>query len=518
MTERENYLFMDTSGLTDTEDIGRRADDQYILRELNAMFPEERFLSVRVKHYADGTYGKRPNLAERLWGSRTYIEGLPEFYEVEVVHSTGEHTEELTVWSPVKWNGRFAGTAGGGTGIGGKSYLTCPDNTSRGWTVPFAVMNGFSAATMDANNQKGIRDLTLRKDGSFDWEIYENWCHRSTHDMTVFGKAVTEILHGRKILYSYMNGGSGGGRQSLTEVQRYPEDYDGVWAVCPAINWHQFLLGGFWPVVVMKKYGHFISPEKNRFFLNAVHEAYGGEEKYYHMQERPVFDAESLVGRPFKEGTISSEDAAVMNEIWKGPHRANGEFLWYGYYPGCMNWNVVIPIGTYYYPLFSRKTIRPFILAEYYARWILEDRMFSYKDIDQNKLEELYDRGAEKFPDSFSNDPAIDGFIAHGGKLMIDHGMDDPLIPTEGTLDYYRKLVAHFGKERLDDFCRLYITPGDNHGNCWGNGPGLTAGDGMKALVDWVEKGVAPDGIRKVRVDRKTLKTLEEDIQYPYRG
>lgn len=516
MPERDNYLFMDTSALTRTIGIDDRANETYILKNLQERFPEENFLSIYVKHYADGRYGHKPNLLERWWGSRTYIDCLPEFYEVEVVHSTGEHTEDLIVWCPTVWNGRFAGTTGGGTGIGGRSYLTYPDNTSRGWTVPLALVNGFSAATMNANNQKGLKDLTIREDGSLDEEIYENWCYRSTHNMTIFGKAITEILHDRKISYSYMNGGSGGGRQSLMEVQRYPEDYDGVWAVCPAINWHQLMLGGFWPVVVMKKYDRFISIEKNRYFIQKVHEAYGGDETYYHMSERPVFDAMTLVGQSYGKGVISEKDALVMNEIWRGPHKDNGDFLWYGYYPGSQNWNVGIPIGTYYYPFYNKHMIKPFILGEYYARWILEDKSFTYKDMTQEKLEELYDLGAKKFPDCFVNDPKIDAFVNHGGKLLIDHGMDDPLIPTEGSIDYYEKMKGHFGKERLDTFCRLYITPGDNHGNCWGNGPGLTVGDGMRALIDWVEKGIAPEEIRKVRIDRKTQKTIEEGHQKPY--
>lgn len=52
--------------------------------------------------------------------------------------------------------------------------------------------------------------------------------------MTVFGKAVAQILHDRPVKYAYMNGGSGGGRQSMAEAQEFPEDYDGIWACCPA--------------------------------------------------------------------------------------------------------------------------------------------------------------------------------------------------------------------------------------------------------------------------------------------
>ncbi|MBQ3384310.1 MAG: tannase/feruloyl esterase family alpha/beta hydrolase [Erysipelotrichaceae bacterium] len=516
MQERDNYIFMDTSSLKRTEGISERANEAYIRHELQKLFPEEIFPVLKITLYKDGCYGKKPNIAERIWGSRTLIDNLPEFYEIEMTHSTGQHEEEITVWTPVAWNDRFAGTAGGGTATGGKSYLTYPDNTQRGWTVPLAVVNGFSAATVNANNQKGLKDLTVRDDGSVDREIYDNWLHRSTHDMTVFGKAVTEIIHGRKVRYSYMNGGSGGGRQSLTEVQRYPDDYDGVWAVCPAINWHQFLLGGFWPLVVMKKYNNFISAEKNDFFIREVHKAYGGDAEYYKYEGRIEFDARKLIGKSFGKGIITETDAEVMNEIWKGPHTEKGDFLWYGYYAGSKNWNVNIPIGAYYYPLFNNKKIKPFILADYYARWILEDRRFSYKEIDQEMLEKLYDIGAQKFSDCFSNDPEIDAFVRHGGKLIMDHGMDDPLIPTEGTIDYYKKLENHFGKEKLNDFCRMYITPGDSHGNCWGNGPGLTVSDGMKALIDWVEKGIAPEKIRKVRVDRKTHETLEEGYQKPY--
>ena len=59
------------------------------------------------------------------------------------------------------------------------------------------------------------------------------------------------------------------------EMQNYPEDYDGIWAACPAIYWNRFLLGGLWPTAVMNEYHHFLTAEKNRFFAKKVREAYG---------------------------------------------------------------------------------------------------------------------------------------------------------------------------------------------------------------------------------------------------
>lgn len=110
---------------------------------------------------------------------------------------------------------------------------------------------------------EGWNDHTIdSKTGELQQDLYENWRLRSTHNMTMFGKAVTEILHDRPIRYSYMNGGSGGGRQCLMEVQNYPEDYDGVWASCPAINWHKFLMGGYWPEVVMQEQNHFLNAKR----------------------------------------------------------------------------------------------------------------------------------------------------------------------------------------------------------------------------------------------------------------
>ena len=176
----------------------------------------------------------------------------------------------------------------------------------------------------------------------------------------------------------------------------------------------------------------------------------------------------------------------------------------------------MIPIGTYYYPIFSRKKIKPFILAPIYARWITKNPRDDFADLDQAAYEKLFEAGAFNFADNLGNDPSIEAFVSGGGKLIMDHGMDDPLIPVQGTMDYYDKLCDHFGgKANVDKFCRFYRTPGDNHGHCRGNGPGLTESSGIAALMDWVEKGIAPGALRKVRVHPKTGVLLEEGMEEP---
>lgn len=519
MLERDKYKFLDTDDLVKTQGIQTRANAAAIKSELQRRFPGEIFENVQVTHHADGKYQGKTTPLDHLWGSGHNIEGLPDYYEVSLSHRTGAYCEELIVWSPAAWNDRFAGTAGGGTGIGGRSYLTVPDDTARGWMVPYAVMNGFTAATMYAGNGQGIEDLILdHRTGEFRRELYENWRVRSTHDMTIFGKAIAEFLHDRPVRWSYMNGGSGGGRQSMMEVQNYPEDYDGVWAACPAIYWNHFLLAGFWPVAVMNHYQYFLSHKKNQFFVDQAHLAAGGKEAFYHLQKLPDFDAGSCIGMKSPGGIITAEDARVMNEIWRGPHTRDGKRLWYTQAPGVKNWNVINFIGTYYYPLPPLHKIKPFPLAPRHARWITGKTDEKFGDITPEKLVNLFARGTERFSDSLGDNPAIDAFVNRGGKLMIDHGLDDPLIPPRGTIAYYDSLCRHFGsQETVDKFCRLYITPGDTHGSCKGNGPGIKESTGMLALMNWVENGIAPGKLSTVRVDARSGALLEKGVQAPYR-
>ena len=512
MLEKDNVKFFDTSTLTETPGIRQRCDPQYLLDALKARFPGEKFTITRAEINETGIYKSKVNPLVKLLWAKTDLEGLPPFCHIEINHKTGSADENIIIWSPLAWNDRFAGTAGGGSSTGSYGHITVPNNVSRGWTIPYALINGFTAAITDAGNEQyGNTWGQDRKTGEIYWDRLENWRARSTHNMTVFGKAVAEILHDRPVKFSYMNGGSGGGRQCMVEAQEYPADYDGIWACCPAINWAKFLIVGFWPQAVMRSYGYPLHPKKLEYFADALQNSVGGAGSYYRLETHPVvFDPFTLVGHKTKAGTITKTDAEIMRKIWDGPA------YYYGFQPGQKNWNKIIPIGWFYYPLFG-KWPKPFPLADIWARWVTGDPKQKFDAITPEKLETLFDASSKKFAACNANNADLRPFAARGGKLMIDHGWDDPLIPTMGTIDYYsRMLKIHGGREAADDFCRLYITPGDNHGNCRGNGPGITQTDGIKALINWVEKGIAPEEIRVVQVHPKTGETICERTQKPY--
>ena len=514
MKEKDKIHFFDTSGLSVTENIRQRCNAEYVQKALEKRLPDEHFRVTSVSINETGRYEAKVNWLVKLLWNNGKVEGLPAYCEVLIEHCTGQETENIIVWSPLAWNDRFAGTAGGGTCTGGVSQITQPNNGQRGWTVPFAVINGFTAATCDAGNEKYGSNWAVGENGKLVFERIENWRANATHYMTVFGKAVAEILHERPVKYAYMNGGSGGGRQSMVEAQEFPEDYDGIWASCPAINWNKFLITGFWPMAVANEYKAPLKYHKLTYFAKAVQESVGGAEAYYNLPERVEFDPFSLVGQKTKQGVITKEDAKVIQEMWDGPHRSNGERLWYGFRPGSIHWCTGLPIFSISF-IFPFMKAHPFNLCKIYARWVLDDTKANFEKIDKKTFEELFDKSLSVFPKVAADNANLSAFAACGGKLMIDHGLDDPLIPVDGTIDYYERMKAIMGADEVNKFCRLYLGPGDNHGNCIGNGPGISESDGMRAMMNWVENGVAPGTIRVVRLDRKTGEMISEGTREP---
>lgn len=69
------------------------------------------------------------------------------------------------------------------------------------------------------------------------------------------------------------------------------------------------------------------------------------------------------------------------------------------------------------------------------------------------------------------------------------HGMQDQLIPTNGTVDYYER-VMQFDPD-VANYYRLFLAPGVRH--CRG-GTGFNPGDTIFAtLRAWVENGTVPE-------------------------
>jgi feruloyl esterase len=80
---------------------------------------------------------------------------------------------------------------------------------------------------------------------------------------------------------------------------------------------------------------------------------------------------------------------------------------------------------------------------------------------------------------------------SRGAKLMAYHGTSDPIFSFDDTAAWYTALAAANGGD-ASNFARLYRVPGMNH--CAG-GPTVDQFDMLTPLVNWVEKGQAPDSV-----------------------
>src|SRR5215471_964262 len=161
--------------------------------------------------------------------------------------------DKVRIWIGIptaNWNGRFLGTGGGGLSGG----------SAAGINQPLAL--GYASGATDTGHEGGSGSFALDANGRLNWQEIRNFAYLGIHDMTVVGKALTQAFYGKPPRYSYFIGSSTGGRQGLTEAQRYPEDFDGILSGCPAINWHRFLPADLWPQVVMNDAKNFVPKEK----------------------------------------------------------------------------------------------------------------------------------------------------------------------------------------------------------------------------------------------------------------
>jgi feruloyl esterase len=85
--------------------------------------------------------------------------------------------------------------------------------------------------------------------------------------------------------------------------------------------------------------------------------------------------------------------------------------------------------------------------------------------------------------------PDISQFAKRGGKLLLAHGLQDVLVSSRATADYYERLVQTMGQRRVDRFARYYEVPGYGHAV---SSQFNATWDSLTALEQWVEGDVAP--------------------------
>lgn len=504
-------MWMDLSDVKELEGLNEKCDRRYIEDYIYEHVKMRDVVVAKAEIIRDGEY-RAPNLMGKMGEMMppSVCSGLPEFINVEILHKTGKYQETIWVWIPFRWNGRFFGCCGGGNRTANIS-MQAPG--TRSVNLPTVLKNGFACACSDGAN---------REDEFFGWgvdwekkemsqELFQNWIRYSTHNMTVIGKAVTEALTGEAPEYSYIMGGSGGGRQVLSEAQYYPADYDGYWSDAPCVSYNRMLLALSWPYVVMNTYKDTLSFSKFEAFQELAFEKAGGKEAFYNRQEAVECDPYEIVGKETEDGPITELDAKVMKLIWEGPQTEDGDFLWYGMRPGVDGWSGVFAYSA------VRKTEQGWIPVhfplndEFIKNWIMKDPDYDTSKIDIKEYTRLHIKCQELFSDMDTDSPDLRELRDLGGKMILCHGVDDDAIYVDGTVSYYDRIVNLFeSREAAKEVARLLIVPGDGHCVYSKYGAGPSIATAVEALMHWVEDGKAPESIHGQRFDLKNMCGAEE--------
>ncbi len=398
---------------------------------------------------------------------------------------------------PDRWNQRFYMTGNGG--LAGQPVDT-PTSAER----TAALANGFVHARTDTGH-----DSRKEPSGSF---ILSNpqkaidYAYRAVHVTADAAKRVANEYYGRAVTYSYWNSCSNGGRQGLLEAQRYPSDFDGIVAVAPWVDQTGFSVGAIWNQKALSQAP--VTPAKMAVVAQKVmekcDEVDGLKDGLIDDPRACRFDAARDVPACSRgtdgDGCLTSAQAAAVNTIYRGPVSNKKPFMT-GFMPGseavatgpdgvaASGWvGAIVP---------AKPGAKPadFNLGEGVMRYLILDP--PQPEYDTTKVD--FDRAAalvsrwSRTADAKQAD--LSAFRQSGGKLIITYGWADQILQPMMGVTYYEQVVA--GNSRAQDFARLFMMPGVAH--CAG-GVGPDQNDAVTAVIDWVEKGKAPDTLvaRKV--------------------
>ncbi len=304
------------------------------------------------------------------------------------------------------------------------------------------------------------------------------------------------------------------------EAQRYPDDFDGILANAPAVNWDEFEVATLWPQVVMNNEKTYPSACEFKAFTDAAVKACdpldGATDGLVNDAARCDFDPRRLIGTKVvcdgRELTITAADAAVVRKIWDGPRTASGRKLWSG-----------VPVGADLSALAGVVADTdsggvkgaPFPVPRYWvASWLKKQPSFDVSTITYGQFTKLFEQSRAEYDRIIgTDDPDLSAFRDSGGKLLTWHGQADQYIPTQGTVDYRRQVERTMGgSKRVDDFYRLFLVPGAGH--C-GLNKGVGTIDDLAALTAWVEQGKAPKALPATLVNAAGQSVNRDVCAYP---
>lgn len=429
------------------------------------------------------------------------------------------------------WNGRFF--MGGGGGTNGNLV----DPVAR-------LAEGYATIGTDGGHDNAVNHVaTAGGAASFgvDPQARIDFAYNAYDQVTQVGKALVHRFYRRAPAHSYFVGCSEGGREALLMAQRFPHHYDGLVAGAPVLHLPLGPLSGIYTTQLFAG----LATRSGLQHANgtpAIGKTYSDADLLLMRQavlgacdrldglEDGIVDNLAACTKPLvntrladlrcsgakTEACLTADQIATMQKAFEGSFDSKGQRLypdwqwdggiggrngstynpswrawWLGAHASPTNNAIKLNFATALAVAYTTPPLLPISTADSLAY-----SMGYNFDTEPAKLYAVsgpYTQSAAQL--YFTDSPDLGDFRGRGGKLMVYHGASDSSISINDTLRWYEAMSTHMGRTAggpAQQFARFFAVPGMAH--CSG-GPATDRFDMLPQLVDWVEKGQAPDAV-----------------------
>lgn len=428
---------------------------------------------------------------------------------------------------PTNWNGRFFYQANGGTD---GMVNPASGDILGGGEAASGLTKGFAVLSSDAGH---VLDMTTPIGGGvfgIDPQARLDYGYNAVGALTPMAKALIKAYYGKGPDKSYIVGGSNGGRHAMVAASRFGDQYDGFLAGSPGFNLPKAAVAQLWGVqqyATISALGANGRPDISTSFsvadtklvsdkilakcdaLDGVVDNMVSDLKACQAAFNIMTDIPTCSAAP--DGTcLTYGQKSVLARVFAGAENSAGTPL-YSSFPwsegiyntsssGFRSWKFVSSTGNRD-PLavgfiFMSPPKSPTVLDG--SGTTLLDFALNYNglgfnvDTDAPKIfatTATYTESAMSF--MTPPDLTMSKMVNNHGKMLLIQGAADPVFSVNDTINWYDGFRSHYGAAATDS-ARLFVVPGMGHVR---GGPATDQYDVVDALVNWVEKGIAPDAI-----------------------
>ncbi|EIM87541.1 tannase and feruloyl esterase [Stereum hirsutum FP-91666 SS1] len=427
------------------------------------------------------------------------------------VNTTESSSLKFEAWLPDLWYGRLITIGSGG-------LSACIDYNDLDYTTSSFH---FAAIASDSGHDGDTAAPLMNEP-----EVINDFSFQAVHASAELGKQVVQQYYSRSAAKSYYTACSNGGRQGMQAALLYPQDFDGILAGSPAVDFNH-LLG--WLAILGRDVGAPNGNSSSSFIPDALWPVVsaaimeqcdlldGVADQMLTEPDDCFFDPSVLLCPPSvanadSDACLTADQIVSLEKIYSPLINDKGVELWPRYDP--LAENTTLRQLTFSGSIFSYPT-------SWWQNTIYNDTNYSFDKFGIQDIEfadTINPGGIAAFSGNFS------AFRQRGGKIVTFHGREDGLIASGNSKRFYDLATSTLSLPNLDDFYRLFLVPGLAHcfygPGAWKIGQsqlgsGVVVNDSahnlLLALVDWVEGDTAPGSIIGTGDDGST----REHCRYP---